>query len=427
MAHNQILAGQPKASQMTQPRRIRWRGPVFGSAVVLVGLVAGCATAAPTSVPPRVVKVAPGVHPGSVVQDQKVVNLSLRSVTPSLPAGYTIESLTGDPVSTGVFLVASNSTEITLFHWTKSAPKWKAVHLTDIASIGGVGAIVLSVTHTGSAAWIGLQTRLIHVDLATNAVVNRSAPLLDSSASAEAGVPKQYQKFHNVIGLAASSSGGVAVVESRASSVAMVSSTGAITQVIPLPANTAATASSFNRRGDLAVALVSYPGATASEVLLYSHAGRSSTIAADSVFLASEGDGFFSGGSLGSGVESLSTSTTQATPVPMSVPPSSGAYRAVVGSTPMVTPNGDLVYATVSGVAASTPSATEEFVLPGFACGNQSEMSQEGPSGGASSIPAQNCAAYPVALSSDGAGNIWYQSSAPDQSVGEIAATTYGS
>jgi hypothetical protein len=361
--------------------------------------------------------------PGKALGKFGSIALGAPRFRPPLPRSYSVDALAGDPSANGVWLVASNATQVRLVRWRPASGGMQSWRLGAPAAVGALGGLSIAAGPGDQDVWLGIQERIFRIMPSSGSIRIFPAPREPVSASAEMAIPPMLRKFHNIVGLAVASSGNVAVAESGTSAVAVVSPAGATVSTISLPAKSAPLSLSYDSSGTLAVGLLTYPGASPDRVLLHSPQGKSTTIDVQSGFVSARAGSFLTGAGSGLGVDSVSAASGKVTEVTAPAPPTAGAYRALVGGSLLALPGGHLAYGTASGVAiiSQASGATEDYTLPTFSCPAQGGPPQSAASAGAAS----QCYAIPATLTADGSGDIWYQSSAPSGDVGEIPLTTY--
>jgi hypothetical protein len=343
---------------------------------------------------------------------------------PPLPSGFRTVSIEGDPTGAGVWLLAANEAQVDLFHWQSSSQtlrSWPVALAEDFTRLAGAP---LAVAPDDSTVWVSSGPDIVSITPATGAVKTLAAPPEPASPLAENSLPPDLRNHPNVVGLAVSNTGNVAVAESAAAAVSVLDPSGHVVSSIPLPTNMAPSSVAYSSSDALAVPLIDYASApTQSAVLVRASSGTSQVVHTPAEFVQPHGDSFLTGTISPMAISSVGSTTTAPSAVAAPAPPTSGPYRALLGSSPVFLPNGDSAYGTASGITVtnSQGSKSAALVLPTFSCPGVAVPYDSSSSGATSST----CHAYPVSMTADQAGNIWYQSSDPAADIGEITTSEY--
>lgn len=359
------------------------------------------------------------------MQHVRLEPLTRSEGSPSLPQGFHLAAMVGDPASRGLWVAASNGRNLTLFHWMPSDRALKSWRLGGAQVAGPLGLSSLAVSDGDDAVWFGANTHIARVLPAKNTVTWFPAPRETPSLAAQEMTPPALRKFHRIVGLAAEGNSSVAVAEEATNVVDVVDASGTVKDSVPLPSNTAPIALASDAQGALGVPLLTYPGALANKFLTYS-GGKTKTMSIQAGFVRG-GDGMLlTGVSSNLNLTKVYPSSSDAQRVSIATPPSSGPYRALVGAAPIQLQGGFTAYGTASGIAVVNPTgqSTTEYSLPMFSCSYQSGASV----GFATTPPAvtpASCHSVPATMAADATGDLWYESSDPAGDLGEITPAMY--
>lgn len=361
-------------------------------------------------------------------------SLASEGPMPALPAGFSRpRAIVGDPKGAGAWFLSESTSDVRVFHWnltTKSLTSWS---LGQPSSVGGLGIQSSLVVASDRAAWAGIGQSLFKVDPSTSQVSRIGLPRPAASSVAQRHEPAALRAAHNIVSLAVSPSGALAVARMAAAALSIVSPSGATTQ-LALPPGTAATQVAYDGSGALAVALVNYAAGAENELLVRAPGASPATVRLATDFVTATTHGFLLGRAETSSLRRLAvarigtTTTTQMTPVPISV--RGGKDRPVVGGD-AVSAGGSVVYETASGLAVSSPTgATRFYSLAAYDCASPSLFGQPPPTGGASTTTTaastvRTCNARATSVSTDHAGDIWFLLSGPGKPIGVLTPSQY--
>lgn len=344
----------------------------------------------------------------AVLRVEPAASSALGQPLPALPANYTEpDALVGDPSGSGAWFVAQSNTQISLFRWTfpSTLSSW------DLGAPGALGGIGLdppiAVSADSTNAWVGIQSNIYHVDVATGAVTSFPAPLTPESSLAAASLPTGLRSDRNVLGLAAAPDGNLAVVTHLGSDVSIVSPSGSLEGNVPLPSDTVASAAVYDSAGYLALPLLSYPGGLDDSLLTVSASGVSSDLPIPASFVSTDGSSFITGGA--AGVFSVAPADLPLSAASIVDPESIGAPQQdapLVGS-PIFMVGSSVLFATRSGLAvtSSSGSAARYISFPSYNCSGASVP----PGNSAEQSTSADCDEFATSLSVDGAGDVVYE------------------
>lgn len=362
---------------------------------------------------------------------------SYRSITsyspvPALPEGFSRPTaIVGDPNHAGVWFLSESTSDVRVFHWDQATKSLKSWSLGSPGNVGLLGIQNSLVIASDGIVWAGVGQSLLELDPSTSRVSRVALPSPPASSLAQHHEPAALRAVHNIVGLAVSPTGTLAVARMAAAVVTLVAPGGATTQV-PLPRGTAAAQVAYDSSGALAVALVNYVAGAENVLLVRAPGANGATVQLATDFVAGTSNGFLVGraetGSLRrltAGVTATAT-VTHLTPVPTTIV--RGKDRPVVGGA-AVSSGGYVAYETASGLAVSSPAgATRFYALPTYDCATASLFGQP-PVGGASTTtaapPVRSCNANATSISADHAGDVWFLSSGPGKPIGVLTPSQY--
>ncbi len=260
---------------------------------------------------------------------------------------------------------------------------------------------------------------------ATGHVASFVEPSEPFNKDATASLPSPENRMRIISSSAATPGNKVAIAEITASQVDIAARAGKVIAEIKLPQGTSAGNLAAESNSTLAVPLLNYSRQHAdSDVLFRKATGQTKLVRSGTTFVtAGKAPEFLAGGRGPQGLSRISADDGDVSTVAFPPAPTTGPYRALVGEPTYPLPDGQIAYGTGSGIAVESASgATAEFVLPSYQCSDVSDPQES------STVPlSENCAAFPVLMSVDGDGNIWFQVSGPGDAVGEISTSVYES
>ncbi|MGH2717896.1 MAG: hypothetical protein ACRDJU_04885, partial [Actinomycetota bacterium] len=354
---------------------------------------------------------------------------------PGLPSGSQVFDLVGDPAGTGVWFLALDAAGADLMHWSGgSLESWPVgPGLGGLASALAIGP--------GGVAWVGLGTSLYRVNTATGAVTPLTvpvvAPVTNDPTMHLPGPPGIAAGLMWISGLAVGPGGELAIAHASGNAVQIYHpDTGSFASVA-LPAQTEVSGAvpnagiAFGGNGVLAMSLAdfaSFPAtseAAANQLGLWQQGGSLDVLPIAAYGVQAVGSSFVAGPDAGVLVVTGPVGSPKTTSGLL--PVGSSSDRAWAGGRTFED-GPAVVYNTVSGVAVADPSGDlTEYRLPGYTC---QPGTGSGPFVGPGQTPPalptgpQTCTAGALQLALDGAGNVWYASTAPGTTVGELPAAT---
>jgi hypothetical protein len=342
----------------------------------------------------------------------------------SLPSGYLKPyHVAGDSHGQGVWFFSENGSDARVFHWNGTQlSSWSIGNANSDDLLTGIQNAI-TIAPDGSI-WIGVNSTLIHFDPSTSASTKMVLPQPSDSTAAEQHRPSIIQGVHAIQSISVAPNNHVAVARDAAAAVQVVDGTaGSVDAAIPLPAGTAPTEVAYSHDGStLAVGLWNAKDSSDDEVLISHGDGGSSPtqiVSAGSYSVHADESGFVVARDEDGVVHELTTSGSQTN---RRIGPADD--RLVVGGDAYES-NGYLVVPLVSGVVVQnvTTNRVTNVHLPQFNCGGASVV------GGGSNAQASSgtvmCDQTAVASSVDGAGNVWFVPSGPDNGIGVVAASEY--
>ena len=367
---------------------------------------------------------------GSPVNIPGVVLSSTAQVAPFPTGFYAPSQIVADPSGAGVWFLAEDSSGPSLFHWSPGQASPQSWRLPTKEGLGGKPNGLAA--GTDGYVWAGLGDQLFELDTAqpSRAPILLALPPVSDAPLAEHELPGPLlagvQAIHPVVGVATDSRGDVAVARQDAAAIQIFHRGGGIFDTVELPGGTTASSLALDSSGTLGVGLDDYNTHVAdSSFFLVQPGGVSQTLQVPASSVQAQGTNFIVGSAVTGIYRSIAeTSTADTSGAVKQLPSNSSTGVSPPGSTLEVA-NGHEIYPTVSGIAVvGSAGVPELFRLPRFNCSASSFASMDGPPPSSGSA---QCDAFAKSVSVDGAGNIWYLSSAPGNAIGYITPVTYGS
>ena len=336
--------------------------------------------------------------------------------TYTLPADYQPpSSLAGDPSGDGAWFL-SGSDKVTAILFASSTPsKDRNYPLQKSLVLGADSGIAIAPDGT---VWAGAQQTLVHLVPATGALTEYAVPTPSDSASAESYRPTSVQGTHDIVSIAVSNSGSVAIAQSAAAQVTVLRN-GTFSSW-PLPANTAPVDVAYLEDGTLGVGLADYATHHVDKVATFSQAGgRALTEGVAGSHMVGHGDRFLTvtdhiiaidNQARVAATVSLSSATNHAQPI---------TVRPIT-----VLPSGNIAEPSTDGVLLANVSngQTTDERLPMGPCVPSSAALPPGVTTPAS--PA-SCPSSPLLVAADGSHNLWLVLPQRQNEIAVVAGVDY--
>ena len=322
----------------------------------------------------------------------------------------TSESMQGDSRSAGVWLWTSSIRGSELVHWDQSAEsikRWPVGSTEDDIVPGEPPSIAIS--RDGTTAWLAQNDELVRSDLASGAQQRFKIPIGPDNAAREGFRPPEVKGTHAAVAVSVAPSGDeVAVALSAVSAVEEFSPTNETFSELPLPTGDDANGLGFLSDGRLVAGISDYAtGATTSALVSGATPSDWTSVAVpDSSAVLTSPDGtLLVGGS----------NTTILSPQLATTPLTGNSTDAILPSLQL--PNGNRVIAdrdalwitTAKGATVATAPWPTETCSAFVSAPAVSETTAARDATTTTEPSTETCVRQPVAMATDGLGNIWLQ------------------
>jgi hypothetical protein len=329
----------------------------------------------------------------------------------TLPLGYTMpSSFAGSPSGQGVWFLSSTDATSTIFFVTPDRSEDRSWSLGAHYPLGADSGIAVA---PDGSVWAGVGMVLIHLVPATGAVVTFQVPNPVESSAAASYEPGFVQGSHDIVAIAVSSSGVVALALSASSQIVVL--TGNAFSAWDLPRNTTPRDVAYLSDGTLGVALNDFVTHNADKLATFTTAGvRTDSPSLSAWDLASNGTSFLTIASTITTVDA-EASVTNSVPISASQGGGANAPTPVIQGPVSVLQDGNVLVPSSDGLMAVDASNGQaaDVSLPFTTCSSANEAFPYGFTPRASA--GETCPNTPLMVSSDESGDIWAQlASSPD-------------
>jgi hypothetical protein len=342
-------------------------------------------------------------------------------------------ALASDSAEPGVWFLAENATDVSVFRWdgaTSTLQRYSLGNPTSGNLVFGVQA-ALAVSPNGTV-WAGINSTLIRLDPSTGAIRIIPIPTPADNAIAESHRPPQIQGVHDIEAIAVNSAGNLAVATSASNSVEFYNDTTQEFAQMSLAGGGEPLDLAYLSDGTLGIATTDWDnpdGGGTDLVELVGPSGQLGQAHVDATNISAGGTAFVvtAGGSSlaqvapGSSLDPTSNlSATNITNIPVS------NMQLLVGSPALSFGNGSVLASTKDGFVKLNLASQQAvaFDLPTYSCSGLSVPPQPG---GPSVEPpvTKTCQSYPLSYSVDVDGNVWFTSSGAGSTVNEISSGSF--
>jgi hypothetical protein len=335
----------------------------------------------------------------------------------TLPMGYTMpSSFIGSRSGQGVWFLSSTDATSTIFFVSPDKSEDRSWSLGAHYPLGADSGIAVA---PDGSVWAGVGMVLIHLVPATGSVITLHVPNPVESSMAASYEPNFVKGSHDIVALAVSSSGVVAVALSASSQVVVLS--GTIFSAWDLPPNTTPRDVAYLSDDTLGVTVNDFVTHKADRIATFTTAGRRTDSPSVSAWdLASTGTSFLT---LAGTVATVDAEARVTHSVPMAAPKRSATDTPtpVIQGPVSILPDGDVLVPSSDGVMAVNASngQAKDGPLPFSSCSSINVVFPPGFTPRASSST-QSCPDTPLMVVTDAAGDIWAQLSSSPNSIALI-------
>jgi hypothetical protein len=406
----------------TTRRRVGLVGAIAFSAVVVATttLVAARATSGGhgARIPPATASTPTTTR--SVVVTPEVV----AAVQP--PSGFQVFAMAADVISPGLWYLAGNSSDVSLFHWDDGTARLTRYSLgspkSDTAlQIGELVGLAVTADHV----WVGSRDTLFELDPNTRLIRSVAVPTPTDNPSVEEHRPPSVKGYHGIESISVSPANGhVAVAMEAVESVAVYDPDAGSFSTIRLPESDEPLSVAYATDGTLAVSAVAWPSGSQGIVDLVPPSGGSiERLTTDVGYISSDGSSI------------LGTATTQVVRIDpagpggpsttalysTAAPPAAGALDSDVAA---VAGPGAVVAGTTNGlVVLRAGQIAKRLGLPSVTCVPTGPGPDPSPT--SSTAPTRTtCQVVATQIAIDTGGNIWLTENFGG-SISEIEAGSY--